>query len=121
MSVRHITEINKEDIPAAKNATRQVLISSNEGPNFAMRRFIIDVEGFMPEHTNSVEHEQYVIRGRAKIGIGDNVYEVTKGSAVFIPEGAPHWYKNISDEPFEFICVVPNKEDILKFTEKTGS
>ena len=33
----------------------------------------------MPKHTNTVEHEQYVLGGAARIGLGDDVIEVTQG------------------------------------------
>jgi len=61
-----------------------------------------------------VEHEQYVLNGRAKIGIGDQVFEVQKNDIVFIPADVPHWYATIGNESFEFLCVVPNKPDIVK-------
>ena len=35
--------------------------------------------GGMPKHTNAVEHEQYVLTGRAKVGIGEKVYSVEAG------------------------------------------
>jgi quercetin dioxygenase-like cupin family protein len=76
-----------------------------------MRRFVIQPGGGMPNHTNLVEHEQYVLNGQAKIGIGDRVYAVQKGDVVFIPAGIPHWYQNTGEEPFEFLCMVPNMPD----------
>jgi len=33
---------------------------------------------------------------------------------VFIPAGVPHWYKNSGDEPFEFLCLIPNEEDRIE-------
>jgi quercetin dioxygenase-like cupin family protein len=48
--------------------------------------------GGMPDHTNTVEHEQYVLRGHASIGIGNEVFDVRARDVVFIPEGVPHWY-----------------------------
>jgi quercetin dioxygenase-like cupin family protein len=111
MPVKHISQVEAAVVTSGVKTTRQVLISSNEGPNFAMRRFIMEPGGGMPRHTNSVEHEQYVLRGKARIGIGDEVHEVKQGDVVFIPQEIPHWYENIGNEPFEFICVIPNKPD----------
>jgi len=71
----------------------------------------------MPKHTNSVEHEQYVLNGRAQIGIGDEIFEVKKNDVVFIPADVPHWYKVLGDESFEFICVVPNKPDVVELSK----
>ncbi len=114
MSVKHSKDVEKKNVAAGKDTTIQVLISAQEGPNFALRKFSMKPGGGMPRHTNSVEHEQYVLRGHARIGIGEEVYEVHAGDAVFIPEGAIHYYENIGDEPFEFLCVVPNKPDEIK-------
>jgi quercetin dioxygenase-like cupin family protein len=87
------------------------LISSKEGPNFALRRFTMQKGGGMPRHTNTVEHEQYVLRGQATITIGDQTHHVQTGDVVFIPEGAVHSYQNTGEDVFEFLCIIPNKED----------
>lgn len=116
MFVKKSEEVNTEKVKAGRSTTRQVLIGPETGPNFAMRRFRISPGGGMPSHTNKVEHEQYILRGRAKVGIGDEVHEVGKDDVVFIPAGVPHWYETVGNEDFEFICVVPNKEDEIKLT-----
>ncbi len=113
MSVKKIDDITIEKVNAGKNVSRQVLISRDEGPNFAMRRFIIKPGGYMPNHTNTVEHEQLVLNGRAEIAIGDETYQVKKNDVVFIPANVPHWYKTLGDEAFEFLCVVPNLPDVV--------
>ena len=118
MRVRNIKNINSEKVNAGKGTSRRVLISSDEAPNFAMRKFIIEPGGGIPAHTNTVEHEQYVLSGSATIGIGDNTYEIEKNDIVYIPSGTPHWYETIGDENFEFICVVPNGDDSIKVIGK---
>lgn len=112
MSVKHIHEIPNEPIPTGTGVSKAVLISAEEAPNFAMRKFTIQPGGSMPLHTNKVEHEQYVLRGRARVRLGDDIQEVAPGDIVFIPAGLPHYYINLSEEPFEFLCLVPNQEDI---------
>lgn len=113
-SVKNIDVIIKEKVEVAKNTYFQVLISRDEGPNFAMRRFIIEQGGKIPEHTNSVEHEQFVLKGHARLGIGGKSFEIRKNNIVFIPAGIPHWYETKGDEAFEFLCMVPNKEDKME-------
>lgn len=66
--------------------------------------------GGMPMHTNTVEHEQYVLGGLAEIGIGGKVHEVGQGDVLLIPAGVPHYYK-VLQAPFEFLCLVPNSPD----------
>ena len=117
MSVRHADAFSADEVKAGTGTTRQVLIGPDEGPNFAMRRFIMQPGGGMPRHTNLVEHEQYVLRGRAAVTIGDEVHQVRAGDVVFIPAGTPHSYQADGDEPFEFICVVPNGPDAIEILE----
>ena len=112
MSVKHTRDVEAVEVKQGVKTTKQVLISAQEGPNFALRRFVMEAGGGMPRHTNTVEHEQFVLGGKARIGIADEVFEVKKGDVVFIPENVPHWYQNIGDETFEFLCIVPNKPDI---------
>jgi quercetin dioxygenase-like cupin family protein len=100
---------------AAGTATRmQVLIGPADGaPNFALRRFTMGAGGGMPLHTNAVEHEQYVLAGRARITVGDTVHEVEAGHTLYIPAGVPHSYE-VLEAPFEFLCVVPNAPDKIE-------
>ena len=118
MPIKHAKDVEANNVAAGKDTTIQVLISSQEGPNFALRKFSMQKGGGMPRHTNTVEHEQYVLRGQATITIGDETHQVKTGDVVFIPEGAIHSYQNTDNEPFEFLCIIPNKEDKITVVEK---
>jgi quercetin dioxygenase-like cupin family protein len=119
MPVKHPTDVEAKNVAAGRDTTIQVLISSQEGPNFALRKFSMQTGGGMPRHTNTVEHEQYVLRGEATITIGDETHHVKTGDVVFRPEGAIHSYENTGDGPFEFLCIVPNKEDRITIMEES--
>jgi len=118
MPVRHADSLPAEEVTAGTATRRQVLIGPDEGPNFAMRRFIMEPGGGMPMHTNEVEHEQYVLRGSARIRIGDDEHHVKAGDVVYIPGGVPHSYDaDEGGEPFEFLCVVPNRPDQIRLVD----
>jgi len=117
MSVKNADNAKREIIMAGTNAYKQVLIGPDEGENFAMRHFIIEPGGSIPMHTNLVEHEQFVLRGTAEISLEGKIYNVKKDDVVYMPAGAPHYYINTGEEPFEFLCVVPNKEDKIEFVK----
>ncbi len=116
-SVRAAAEFERHEVPAAPGTERQVLIGPDQAPNFALRRFIMQPGGGMPRHSNDVEHEQYVLRGRARVTIADVVHEVQPNDVVFIPAGVPHSYEVIGDEAFEFLCAVPNLPDQPRMLE----
>jgi quercetin dioxygenase-like cupin family protein len=121
MTVKHTNEIKAQTVKGGIKTTIQVLISPQEGPNYSMRRFVIKHGGTMPKHTNTVEHEQYVLRGQACIGINMDVIKVKAGDVVFIPEGAPHWYVNNGEEDFEFLCIIPNKKDEIRMDAENNN
>lgn len=117
MHVKKIGNIESEVLESGKGVSRQMLIGPEEGPNFAMRKLVIEPGGGIPSHTSTAEHEQYVLGGRAKVGIGDRVYEVEKDDVVFIPAGEPHWYEAHGKEPFELLSVVPNGDNRMVFAK----
>ena len=82
-----------------------------------MRKFIIEPGGSMPMHMNSVEHEQYILNGSAEVQIGEEQLIVKKDDVVYIPAGVEHNYKTIGNEPFEFLCIVPNKPDEIQLAK----
>lgn len=104
------------EVSAGQGTTMQVLISAEEAPNFAFRKFVMEPNGGMPKHTNLIEHEQYVLQGSGTIMIGDEMFQVSAGDAVYIPANVSHSYKAGKDG-MEFICVVPNKEDKIEVLE----
>ena len=116
-AVRRADEVEGVDVSAGRGTLRRVLIDPSEAPHFALRKFTMQPGGGMPRHTNTVEHEQYVLRGRARIGIGGEEFEVGPDDVVYIPAGVPHWYESIGDEPFEFLCSVPNLPDEIELLD----
>jgi quercetin dioxygenase-like cupin family protein len=117
MNVKNANNIPLTTVRAGRDTEIQILIGPEEGPNFAMRRFVMQPGGGMPKHTNTVEHEQYILRGNATIGIGDQEINVERDDVVFIPAETPHWYRAKGNEPFEFLCIVPNLTDKITIVD----
>ena len=108
--VRRADDAPANRVELGTATTTQVLLGADDAPHFAMRRFRMEDGGGMPLHTNQVEHEQYVLRGRARIVLGDETVEVGVDDVLLIPAGLPHSYEVI-EAPFEFLCLVPNRPD----------
>ena len=116
-AVKRAEAVERKPVAAGTATEVQVLVGPGDGaPNFALRRFIMGEGGGMPLHTNLVEHEQYVLAGRAEIRVGERRHEVSAGTTLYIPAGVPHSYR-VLEAPFEFLCVVPNTPDRIDLVE----
>jgi quercetin dioxygenase-like cupin family protein len=112
MPIKPAGSVKPQKVDRAVKTQIEWLVDRHDGaPNFEMRRFTIKPGGSIPKHYHpDIEHEQYVLKGKYKIGIGKKVQEVKAGDSVYIPAGTPHWYKNTGKGNAEFLCVVPKKE-----------
>ncbi|RPJ57538.1 MAG: cupin domain-containing protein [Acidobacteria bacterium] len=118
--VKSADEAVRQAVKAGSATETQVLLGEKDGvSNFFMRRFTMGKGGGMPLHTNTVEHEQYVLRGRARVGIADKVYEVKADDVLYIPAGVPHNYE-VLEAPFQFLCLIPNQPDQIEIVKGEG-
>lgn len=115
MLVKLLQDFPKEKITAGEKTFKQVLIGPEIGPNFAMRRFIIEPGGFMPNHTNTVEHEQLVLRGQAEIGIGGKRFNVKKIRSCLFPKAFRIGTKIRATNPLSFCAWFPTGKTASKF------
>jgi len=116
--VRRGDEVTDEAVGAADGLSKGVLLDASDGaPNFALRRFTLAPGARVPEHTNAVEHEQYVLEGEYVVGIDDEEHVVRAGDALLIPAGVVHWYRNEGEDPGAFLCAVPNGDDEIKLAD----
>jgi quercetin dioxygenase-like cupin family protein len=117
-TVRRADEVPFTTIAVGTDAAVQVLVGPAQGDTgYVTRRFRMGSGGGMPLHTNLVEHQQYVLRGRARITIGREVHEVGADHTLFIPAGVPHSYE-VLEGPFEFLCIVPDRPDQITLLEQ---
>jgi quercetin dioxygenase-like cupin family protein len=93
-----------------KGVSVRWLISSADGAtNFAMRYFEIEPGGRSSLDKHAHDHGVMILRGKGLVVINDKEFEIGFGDIVYIPPYEMHQFKNIGDEPFGFICVIPPK------------
>lgn len=103
------------DVPAqvfgneAPGVTIRWLIDEehDHAPFYALRLIEISPNGHTPHHAHPFEHENYVLEGRGRLHIGEDAYDVGPGNVMFVPNGAQHWFENIGEAPFRFLCGIP--------------
>jgi len=110
MKVIHYTDSQKQvfDGGIVKNVTGRVVIGKNDGAeNFCMRVFTIGIDGFTPRHSHEWEHEIFVHSGKGQVYKNGEWQEVTAGTVIFVPGNEEHQLRNVGEEEFTFVCLIP--------------
>lgn len=107
--VRDSIKVDREEVEKADGIMIQRLITEKQGSeNIRMRKFTMEPGGSMVLHKHSnTEHVQYVLKGVIEVTIEGETHTVREGSAVFIPKGSSHSYKNIGRIRAQFLCMIP--------------
>ena len=113
MYCKNSDKFTKNDVPKTQKAKIAVLTPSDD-KDFIVRKIKIEAGGSMPNHTNIIQHQQYVLEGEAKVVVGDDVYHAKKGDFIYIPAGIKHYYEACYESDYEFLCMINTKEDCIK-------
>ena len=100
---------NPVSMEGAAGCQVQILVGNEEqAPNFVMRQFEVAPGGHTPKHFHPYEHEIYVVEGQGVIVDGDQELPLRQGDVVFVAPDDVHQFKNNSDAPLKFLCLIPN-------------
>jgi quercetin dioxygenase-like cupin family protein len=97
-------------IPKTVNASIAVL-TPKEDKDFIVRKVTLAIDGSMPNHINEIQHQQYVLKGEAKVVVGDEQFHAIAGDFIYIPAGVQHNYEACFGSEYEFLCMITTKED----------
>lgn len=95
-----------------QGVTMKLLVGREDSaPTFAMRHFSVEPDGFTPNHQHPWEHEVLVLSGKGEFECNGEVLPITAGDGLYIPSNDLHQFRNTSDSPLEFLCIVPVESD----------
>ena len=105
-------ELQAVTMEGSSNCQVRWLLSLSDGaPNFAMRQFEVAPGGYTPLHHHPYEHEIYVVEGEGEVYEGDIPHSIRAGDVVLVKPDDVHQFKNNSDKPLKFLCLIPNSAD----------
>ncbi|MHA1728913.1 MAG: cupin domain-containing protein [Promethearchaeota archaeon] len=111
MIKKSIFDVDREKITIAntKNTTVRWLITKDDGSKHsAMRRFEIQPGGGGEVHQHPEDHLIYILNGEAEFFNNDGIkFKAGKDNVIYIPPNEPHGIRNINEESFIFICIIP--------------
>jgi quercetin dioxygenase-like cupin family protein len=81
---------------------------TGEDTGGALDYFIVQVapHGGPPLHVHHKQEETiHVLKGRFKVRIGDELFQLDEGGFAYLPSRIPHAFLNLTDQPAEIIVV----------------
>ena len=87
---------------------RYLIVEEFGAPNFEMRYFELQKGRKTSLDKHPYEHEVFVLKGKGRMLINDREYELRPNDSILIEPNEIHRLFQEGEEPFGFLCVVPN-------------
>lgn len=106
--------------------TRQVLVEGGEGLGCQLRYFEIGPGGWSSLERHWHAHAVMVVRGRARVLVGDRLVDAGTHDLVRVPPHTWHQFQAADAEPLGFLCLVdcqrdrPERPDAAALAELRG-
>jgi quercetin dioxygenase-like cupin family protein len=96
----------------AHDVKMKILIGIPDGSdNIIMRHFKVAPNGNTPRHQHDYEHVVKIEKNRGIfIDANGTEHELTEGMSLYVEPNTDHQFKNPYDQPFEFLCIIPNPD-----------
>lgn len=105
------SEVRADPVADVEGVTIRWVIAKEDGaPHFAMRVFEVQPGCGSPHHRHWWEHEVLVLDGRGVVATEEGDFALGPGTAVFVPGGVLHQFRNTGEGLLRFICLVPHPE-----------
>ena len=62
-------------------------------------------------HQHPWEHEVLILSGEGEVDSDGEVAHISSGDGLYIPSNELHQFRNTSNTPLEFLCIVPVESD----------
>ncbi len=99
--------------------------SLERGEHFQVKRIVVNPGAILSlqSHRHRSEH-WVVVRGTARVTVGEKIMVLTEGQSAFIPAGEKHRVENPGQDPLEIIEVQTGsylgEDDIVRFEDRYG-
>jgi quercetin dioxygenase-like cupin family protein len=95
------------DDPSLEGVRKHELIGEREGAGqYRIRYFEVPAGGRTARERHPHDHGVVILRGRARVTLGDQTHEVGEGDVVYVDGDELHCFEAVGEEPLGFVCVV---------------
>lgn len=102
---------NVKEAGASKVKVRWLITKEMGAPNFAMRLFEVEPNGYSPLHTHPWEHEVFILEGDGVVSDGKKSTLLKPNDVVFTLPDEWHQFKNTGKKTLKFLCLIPHPQE----------
>ena len=92
--------------------TRQVLFAGGDGLGCELRYFEVAPHGWSSLERHRHAHAVMIVRGSARVLVGDRIVEAHTNDLVRVPPLTWHQFQAAGDTPLGFLCMVDCERDV---------
>ena len=89
---------------------RRFISRQDNSNNMEIRYFELEPGSCSNFEQHNYEHAVLILRGHGTIRLGQEVYPIQFGDAIFVESDEIHQFRAAADEPLGFMCAVLDKE-----------
>lgn len=110
-------------------SVRRFISRQDSSNNMELRYFELDPGACSNYEQHNYEHAVLILRGQGTIRLGEEVFPIRFGDAIFVESDEVHQFRAAEDEPLGFMCAVLDKElrvtvhgkqKLVMFDDETG-
>jgi mannose-6-phosphate isomerase-like protein (cupin superfamily) len=95
------------DLIAERAATGRPYLEFLSVPDLSVGLYVLAAGEPDLQQPHTEDEVYYVVSGRAKITVGDEVRDIVPGSIVFVATGVPHRFHDITEDLALFVAFGP--------------
>jgi len=109
MIIKNPQEVPYEDTSAYQGVKKQIYLGPKDGSDeIIMRYFTVEPGGATPYHKHDFQHLVKVESGKGIVIDKDGIaHKISTGDLIYVKDDEIHGFKNVSNEPFSILCIVP--------------
>jgi quercetin dioxygenase-like cupin family protein len=111
MQIKSLHEVPISPISGHSGITKRIVIGKADGSDeIALRHFSVAQGQSCPHHTHDFPHLVRVESGEGCVSdAAGRCHALKARDYVFVKSNELHQFKNTGTQPFEFICIVPDR------------
>ena len=114
MIIKKLSDVPLVDLQGYDNVKKQIVIGPDDGSQeIVLRYFSLEPGGTSPHHTHDFPHLVKIEAGNGIVtDATGNEHQLQTGDYVYVDNNEAHHFRNTGSEPFDFICIVPQRAEI---------